>query len=101
MKTGWFFFKLACAAHGPFDSSPVYFNEDELACPGVYFHESPDCHMEIEFSSPSVGAALFTLKIMEALLLIPSQPLLSHPPSLQITAPLVTRTPPSLFYSRR
>ena len=29
-----------------------------------------------------------------ALLLIPSQPLLSHPPSLQIPAPLVTWTPP-------
>ena len=36
-ENGMVFFKLACAAHGPFDSSPVYFNEDELACPGVYF----------------------------------------------------------------
>ena len=35
MKTGWLFFKLAFAARGPFDSSPVYFNEDGLTCPGT------------------------------------------------------------------
>jgi hypothetical protein len=34
---GWLFFKLVFAARGPFDSSPVYFNEGEVTCPGVYF----------------------------------------------------------------
>ena len=71
MKTGWWFFKLAFAARGPFDSSPVYFNEDDLTCPGVYFfNESPGRHREIEVSSPSVGTALFTLEIMEEIELL-------------------------------
>ena len=65
MKTGWLFFKLAFAARGPFDSSPVYFNEDGLTCPGVYFSRKPGRHREIEVSGPSVGTALFTLEIME------------------------------------
>ena len=67
MKTGWLFFKLAFAARGPFDSSPVYFNEDGPTCPGVYiFTKILVVIGKSKYqASPSVGTALFTLEIME------------------------------------
>ena len=65
MKTGWFFSNSHMLHMGLSTLLPCILMKMNWSVLGYIFHESPDCHMEIEFSSPSVGTALFTLKIME------------------------------------